>query len=356
MSRKTITAAITIFLMLNVCGSVVSQEQPSIEDLERAKITKEMSNSLRAVPIFIFHSGFVYIGDLVSSSHYWKSALLMADNQEVTIKSLDSLLFKAKLASMSDDADYLDTNPRDYKKYMDRSKRRRKAAVKHGQLMTLAGLLKESQANAVIQHYLSTHQARAFHDDLINYVFGFSEMQRKFLTQAQSNYNKNTRPLFLRSMLPNPPDIKADLRRFKDEFASASMAVLTPAQKKKYAQISVKRPLSKSAPVMPFLSEAEQKRINVKELSDVFRAIVHLQNENELKLSEIQKNFLDKLYLVTQRGLFWIETVDASQGDGAKKKLSIFVRSEAEFLKHAEQVALQAILTEHQAKQVRDVM
>lgn len=355
-TAKYFIATILMAFSLNVCSSVMSQEQQSTEDLERARVTNKMSARQRQSQIFMFHSGFVYIGDLVLPN-FWGPVLPLADNQVAMIKSLDSSLWGAKRVSMSDDADYLDTNPRDYKEFMERSERRRKAAVKHGQLMTLAGLLTEPQLNAVLQHFVSGQKANALHDSLIQDVLEFSEAQKTLLAQAQSEYDKNTKPLFLGSMLPNPPDVEADLRRFKQEYLSTSMRVLTSAQKKKYAQLSAKRPLLKSAPEMPVPSESEQKQIDVKELSDVFRAIGHLQNENELTLSEVQKKLLNKLYVVTQRGLFWIKTADASQGgNGAKSGSSGLVRSEAEFLKNAGQVALQGILTEHQAKQVQDVM
>ena len=342
-----------VFLTLNVCRSALSQKQQSIEDLQRAQITKEKSAGLRINRIFELHTGFGYIGSLVSAYKYYKSALLLSDNQKLTIKRLDSLLYQVKVTSVDNDADYLDTNPRDYNEYLERNKRRRKAAVKYGRLMSLTGLLTESQLNAVIQHDASVRNALSFHDDLVQNALGFSETQIKRIVQAQSKYNKYTTPLFLGSRLPNSPDIKADLRRFKNKYHNDLIAVLTLVQKKKWSQLSTKPPLPGLAPAMPLPTEADLKRINVKERSDVFRAIVHLQNENELNLSAAQNKFLDQLYVVTQRGLFWIELVDGSQ---AKSELSGLIRTEAEFLKHAEQVALLGILTESQARQVQDVM
>lgn len=128
--------------------------------------------------------------------------------------------------------------------------------------------------------------------------------QKIRIIQAQSEYNKHTTPLFLGSRLPNSPDIKADLRRFENKYRNDLIAVLTPAQKTKWKQLSTKPPLPGSAPETPLPTEADLKRINVKEQSDLFRAIVHLQNENELKLSAAQNKFLDELYFVTERGLF----------------------------------------------------
>jgi len=144
----------------------------------------------------------------------------------------------------------------------------------------------------------------------------------------------------------NQAALGAEIRRFKKKYHSDLKAVLVPAQQKKWAQLSTKPPL-------PLPSAADQTRINVKERSEVFRAIAHLQNEHALKLSEAQTKLLDELYVVTLRGLFWLESVNGSQG---KSELSGLVRTQAQFLKHAEQVILLGILTESQARQVQELL
>ena len=327
-TKYIIATALT--LIFNSGNSwVMAQEQQTAEDLERARATKEISFGLRfsqrAMPPY---SGFVFIGSLDNS--YWKPVVLLADNQGVTIKSLDLLIWRAKMASINHNADYLDTNPKDYKEYMKRNKSRRKEALKHGQMMTLTGLLTVPQLNAVIPHYFSLDKSIASQGRSTPNFIGITETQRSLLYQL--NY------------------------RFKKKYINDSMAILTPTQRTQWKQLRTKRPSLKSAPTMTLPTEAEQKRIDVKKLSNVFRSIVHLQKENKLNLSEKQKKFLDDLYLVTQHGLFWIETTDTSQSAATKNELSFFVRSEAEFLKHAGQVALQGILTEHQAKQVQDAL
>tara|TARA_R110002111_G_scaffold255157_1_gene321291 strand:+ start:86647 stop:87693 length:1047 start_codon:yes stop_codon:yes gene_type:complete len=347
-----------ILLTFNLCGPAMAQTKQSVEDLQRAQITKEKSLGLRFNPRFELHTGFGYIGDLVSSSNYWKTALLLSDSQQVTIKRLDALLYQAKVVSMSYDADYLDTNPRDFKEYLERNAGRRKAAVKHGQRMSLTGLLTPFQLNAMIQHYASTRNALSFHDGLIQGALGFSEAQKKRIIQAQSEYNQHTQPLFLGSMRAdaNQADLRAAINHFQKKYQSDLQVVLTPVQKQKWEQLSTKPPLPEAAPEMPLPSDEDQKRINVKERSDVFRAIVHLQNENELNLSEAQTKHLDELYVVTQRGLFWIEVAKGAQEEDIKNDISGLVRTEAEFLKHAEQIALLGILTEIQARQVQEVL
>ncbi len=170
MFRKNITVTVIIFVSLNLCALVLAQEQRGADELEsaRARRTKQLSNSLRGNRIFTFHSGFGFIGDLP----YWKSILPLADNQAVALKDLDSLLYKANTASLDNDADYLDTNPRDYKEYPDRSKRRRKAAVKHGQLMSFTGLLTKFQSNAVVQQHQQSHAADNQVDDHFEFCCG----------------------------------------------------------------------------------------------------------------------------------------------------------------------------------------
>jgi len=80
MSRNLITAAAMILLTFNLCGPALAQKQQSVEDLQRGQITKRMGNSLRAEQIFLFHSGYLFIGDLLYGSPY----VPMADNQEDT--------------------------------------------------------------------------------------------------------------------------------------------------------------------------------------------------------------------------------------------------------------------------------
>ncbi|MFH1303255.1 MAG: hypothetical protein ABIK07_19495 [Planctomycetota bacterium] len=347
MSRNLITAAAMILLTLNLCGPALAQKQQSVEDLQRGQITKRMGNSLRAEQIFLFHSGYLFIGDLLYGSPY----VPMADNQEETIIRLDKLLLRTQLASMENDADYLDTNPRDYKEYMERSKDRHREAVKHGQFMTFTGLLTQPQSKAVIQRYFSTRKWRAFYQERMQEVIGFTEAQKTRLARAQSEYNIQTKPLFSGSMLPdaNQAEIKAGLRLYEDQFRIASMAVLTPAQKTKYAQLTARQPSPDTIPSAPVPSETDRERLDLKKLSNVFRAI----DQNKLNLSEKQNQFLDELYDVTRRGLLWIETADASQEDSVKHGPGDFIHTKAEFLKHAEQVALLGILTESQARLVQ---
>ncbi|MCA9015198.1 MAG: hypothetical protein KDA77_07680 [Planctomycetaceae bacterium] len=351
MSRKTLTAAVMICSTCYFCAPVMSQEQQATEDSERARITQEKSASLRLNQKAFFHSGYLFIGDLLYGTPY----VSMADNQERTIKRLDQLLFKTQLASLDYDADYLDTNPHDYKEYLERSKRRHHAAVKHGQLMTFTGLLTEDQSRAVIQRYLSLRKWRALHQERVQDVFGFSDAQKTRLARAQTQYGMSTAPLFIGSKRPgaNQADLKAGIRLFEDEFRIASLEVLTPAQKKKYAQLTAPQPLSDLLPSSPVPSETDRERLELKKRSNVFQFID--QHKHRLKLSAEQNQLLDELNAVTQCGLLWIEkTADASPTDRPQSTPAVFIHTQAEFLKHAEQVAVQGILTELQARQVQD--
>lgn len=358
MSWKRITASVTIIMTFNVCSWVTSQEQQQTEDLERAKITREKSAGLRMNRIFQLHTGYTFIRDLCYSRSYWRSALTLSDNQEVILKKLDSLLYQANLASSSHDADYLDTNPRDYNKYLERNERRRREAVLHGQLMSLSGLLTESQAKAVIQQHLSDQKWRGFQQTLIQELMDFTEAQKMLLKRAQSDYNQDARPLFMGSMLPdaNQAEIQAGLQLLKDQFRSDSRAVLTPAQKKRFAQLTEKQPAPSVIPTLPAPAETDQVRLDPKKLSDVFRTMGQLQNENKLKLSKVQNQLLAELYLVTIHGLFWIEAAESSQADAEQSRSVVIPHTRTEFLKHAEQLALLGVLTERQTRQVQDAL
>lgn len=358
MSWKRITASVTILLTLNVCSWVMSQEQQLAEDLERAKITGKKSSSLRINHIFYLHTGYTFIRGLCYSRDYWRSALTLSDHQEEILKKLDSLLYQANLASSSHDADYLDSNPRDYSKYLERNARRRREAVMHGELMSLSGLLTESQANAVIQQHMSDQKWRGFNQTLIQELMDFTEAQKTLLKRAQSDYNREARPLFMGSMLPaaNQAEIQEGLRLLNDQFHSDSMVVLTPAQKKRYAQLTEKQPAPNVIPTLPVLSVTDQERLDPEKLSDVFRTMGQLQNENKLKLSEVQIQLLAELKLVTVSGLLWIEAAESAQVDVEQNPSIVIPHTRNEFLKHAEQLALLGILTERQTRQVQDAL
>ncbi|QDU51075.1 hypothetical protein [Gimesia panareensis] len=350
MLRKLLPVIVLFSFALN--GGTQARSEEQLSDAERAKRTRELSNNLRLSQKFMFHSGYLFIGDLASSHQSGKPRLPLTDNQEQTLKQLDQLLLLAKFAAMDRDADYLEDNPRDFESYLQRSKQRQRAAVRHGQQMTFTGLLSTTQTRYALQDYISVRKWHTFKIYLIQELLELTEPQLKQLKQAQDNYNKSTRPLFLGSMKPkaDQKDIRAGINLYKEEYRRASLAILNPIQKIKYDQLKTRPPPIEVLPTTPPLTAADQQRLDLEAHSEIFR-IIH-QQQNQLNLTPKQIELLQQLILVTQRGLLWIETTQAEQPEEESNATTLFKHTLAEFLKHAEQVALQGILSEPQARQV----
>ncbi|KAA0133009.1 hypothetical protein FYZ48_24505 [Gimesia chilikensis] len=325
--------------------------EDNLNEAARAKRIRELSAGLRLTQKVTFHSGYLFIGDLARAHRSGKPCLPLTDNQEQTIASLDDLIFLAQLETLGRDADYLEGNPRDFAAYLERSKTRQARAIHHGQLMTFTGLLSPAQTRYTLQHYIAVRKWRALQIDLIQELFKLTTTQKRQLRQAQTNYNKSTKPLFLGSMRPKADqrDIQAGIELYKAEFRRASRAILTPAQNTKYNALLIQPQPPEVLPATPPLSNDDQQRLALESRSPIFRSI--RQQQKQLNLSVKQQEFLQQLTQVTQRGLLWIETSQATEVEQDRPLVS---HSQAAFLKHAEQVALQGILSEQQAQLVLD--
>lgn len=341
--------SIIVLVSCTLNADTLARSEEVLSDAERAKRTQELSNNLRLSQKFMFHSGYLFIGDLASSHQSGKPRLPLTDNQEETLKKLDRLLLLAKFAAMDRDADYLESNPRDFEAYLQRSRQRQRAAVRHGQQMTFTGLLSPTQTRYTLQDYISVRKWRSFRLSLIQELLDLTEPQLKQLKQAQDNYNKSTRPLFLGSMKPkaDQKEIQAGINLYKAEYHRAALAILNSDQRTRYDQLKTRPPPIEVLPPTPPLTAADQQRLDLKQRSAVFRSIS--QQQNQLNLTPKQVEFLQQLTRITQCGLLWIETTQTKQSEDAP---DLFEHTLAEFLKHAEQVALQGILSEPQAQQV----
>lgn len=349
MSRKTLTTITLFCLLLHLAAQALASEP--LTDEERARRTQELSRGLRLSQKVMFHSGYLFIRDLVRSHQSNNYRLTMTNNQEVTIVSLDKLLLEAKFAAMDRDADYLETNPRDYEACLARSKQRQYQAIHHGQFMTFTGLLTPTQSRYVMRDYISGRKWRSFHIDLIQELFDLNDVQKKQLSQARADYYQSKSKLIQLSLRPGADrdDIQAGIQLFREEYRQAALEILNPAQRKKYDQLKIRPPYSEVLPPTPPLSPADRKRLDLSQRSPVFRDIS--RQRDQLNLTSRQSDLLERFIQITQRGLLWIETTRTPQPADAPQ---IFAHTQATFLKHAEQVALQGILSEQQAQQVLD--
>ena len=361
MSKKKITVALAFVVALNIIVLIFKMNKndewaPALSDAE-ARNVKDLGHGFRSIAKKSKHKrDFRLIGDLVSP-RYWKKVLPIGESQSAAIKKLDRVLGAAKVASLNHDADYLDTIPTDYREYMENSKLRRQAALKHGQLMTLTGLLTEPQADFVVSRRLSAMQEYSIHNNTMQELLGIvTDAQKNKLTRVKQEYRRHTAPLFINSMDPqHDTNVNSDIEKHKKEYFASSTSLLTPSQRATWRRLTAKRQLPTTAPEMPVPGDIQRGRMESKELSAVFRVLA--EQEDMLALSEEQKRLLDDLCSVTQLGLFWINATAADQPaskvEAGKNQDGGIVRNRAEFLKHAEQVALLGVLTEDQAEQVQ---
>ena len=359
MPRTYILVILSIVMALNVIVLVHRMQGSTRNDAllpqSRTQETQERIAGLRRYPKGTFHSGYHFIGGLVTSD-YWTSVLPVSDEQAVALKKLDLVVWGARVVSKHEDADYLETNPIDYREYLENSEVRRKEAIKHGQLMTLSGLLTDRQADFVIQRHLSDRRGKALHDETVQELLKIgSKVQIEKLANVRREYNHRTGPLFIDSMAPlHNSNVNSDIKKHKKEYSASSLSLLTPSQRATWRRLTANRQLPTTAPEMPVPGDMQRGRMESKELSAVFRVLA--EQEDMLALSEEQKRLLDDLCSVTQLGLFWINATAADQPaskvEAGKNQDGGIVRNRAEFLKHAEQVALLGVLTEYQAKQV----
>jgi len=352
MSRQTRTAITLLCLLLNLGVQAIASE-PLTEE-ERARRTQELSFGLRLTQKTTFHSGYLFIRDLIRTPQSKNYRLTMTTNQEHIIILLDRLLLNARLDSFARDADYLETNPRDFEAYLKRSKQRQRQALRHGQLMTLTGLLTPTQTRHALRDYISVRKWKSFQINLIQELFDLNAAQKQQLLRAQADYNQSTKPLFMESMRPGADrdDIQAGIQLFKEEYRQESLQVLNSEQRKKYDLLKIRPPILDRLPSTPPLSTADQHRLDLSLRSSVFRLIK--QQQNELNLSAKQLELLQQLTLVTQHGLLWIETPSTQAENAPDNARDLFDHSQAAFLKHAEQIALQGILSEQQAREILD--
>jgi hypothetical protein len=164
------------------------------------------------------------------------------------------------------------------------------------------------------------------------------------------------------------PDAKSPDRRVGEAYSEwvntwsrryeeALRDILTPSQRDMWSELTSKRSLPVEPPkaTRSALSEAEVASVHIEELSPVFRALA--EKASAFGLSAEQKALVKDLEEVIRVGFAWIARRDAESvpqlEDTRKNQAEYIPQVRAEFLQHAEQVALLGILTKHQAQQVQ---
>lgn len=361
MSKKHIwIAALGVLLVLNVAMIALRKRNDTkwmaVRDEVRARETQGISSGLRAAPAFASNLPFGLIGDLVKSLR-WKKVLPLAPAQASAIMKLDDLLRKVRYHSMRVDADYLDGNPADYREYMARNGARRSEISYSARRMVSLGLLTGPQEAFVTHYHLSgVRPLHTLQDANVKVMLEFTQRQDVELAKVLNACNTRQGRMQLMSA---DPEVKKRVRAEMDanlrDTDAAAMKILTPRQHEIWSQLTAERSLPEEPPDVPALSDADAARIKLEELSPVFRVLG--EKANALKLSDEQRGFLKDLEEVTKTGWLWIGLGNRAgpypPGDARNDPIDPIAQTRAEFLKHAEQVALLGILTEKQAEQVQ---
>ena len=91
-------------------------------------------------------------------------------------------------------ADYMDTNPSDYREHQARFGRMTSSTLRHAERMVALGLLTEPQAAVVMQHYLSggSDGSRPYylHNENVQQMLGMTAAQKEELIKVEQTATK----------------------------------------------------------------------------------------------------------------------------------------------------------------------
>jgi len=269
------------------------------------------------------------------------------------LTKLNALIDGARVSSWLADADWPAEDPESYRKHRTQRDERRLEAIRHAERMVLLGLLTEPQAAFVLQHYLVDRQWRVLHDHNVQELLGMTESQKQKLVEVAARERSKESRLNLMSVDPQEQkQNQARLAAITNEYNSGLKDVLTARQLQQWSRLTAEQPALSEPRNLPALQGAD-----VEELSPTFDAIE--AEGSHLDLSADQKRLLKELEEVARVGLLWIKARadqpvnGRGQTDSRDNRIS---QLRAEFLMHAEQVALEGILTENQAEKIRAAM
>ena len=292
------------------------------------------------------------VGTLVAE-RYWTEVLPLAKEQTSAIAKLDALLTESRHNSYITDADYLDGNPRSFQEYLRRGEARRDDAIRHAQRMVVVGLLSEPQAAFVIQRVVSDRKLDSLYDENVQDLLNLSKSQRERLKQlALDTANSLVK---INAFTLDPDQQKRNEEKgaaIKRKHDAAVKRVLTSNQLRKWSGLAGDGSLPPKSPDLPPLSDVEDAKGELLELSPTFLFIS--THSDSLGLSMDQRRLLADLEEVTCKGLAWMDLQNgvAPPARDLNERHSVIPESRAEFVRNAEQVALLAILTQTQQEQV----
>jgi hypothetical protein len=363
MSRKKIwilvIAVVSVNFMMILLQICTHSKWSALQAEDHARERQELSEGFRMIPVFgSKHDYYNMIGALVKGSFWTKrNKLLLTKEQADAILKLDGLVWDASVKSWLADADYLDGNPPEFKEYVARSKARRYKTISHAQRMVSLGLLTEPQAAFVMQRYLSgSRHLYPISDPNVQELLGITENQKMKLAEVGKEANSREARLNLWSVDQKEQEqIRATMDANTQALDAAATGILTPSQLDIWSRLTAERSLPAEPPDLPALSNAEAARIKISDLSPTFHELA--ERTKTLGLSADQNKQLKGLEEVMQHGLLWTgpRSTEGAKvpAKAPKEPVDQAPNRRAEFVMHAEQVALLGILTESQAKQVQ---
>jgi formylglycine-generating enzyme required for sulfatase activity len=333
----------------------------AIEVEARRRETRSESWGFRHRRTFLADGGQINMVGLLVTNGWWRESLPLAPAQASAITKLDGLVQEtiddASLAA----ADYMDTNPPDYKEYVARfNKRHYHETFRHAERMVALGLLTEPQAALVSQRYLTgSSPLNVLRDENVQDLFRITESQKKEFDKVGDEANRREARLNLWSTdQAEQEKVRDQMAANRKQMDAAAMKVLTPSQQEMWSRLTAERHLPAKPPDLLAPSEAEAARIKLEDVSPVFRVLT--DRADALKFSDPQKKFLKRLEEIVRDGLFWISLRNAKEAapvaNAGQVPVDRVSAARAEFIKEAEQVALFGILTEKQAEQVESAI
>lgn len=335
-SRFRVGLAIAVVLVVNV--AIVNVAATRAEDPERA--ARELIMLLQAqVPDNRDEKLLDGIGRLARP--HWKAKLSLTPGQAETLNKLDKLVWDGRTQSWLSDAEYVESHPHDYQAYMAKSHARRRGAPDHARSMVCVGLLSEPQAAAVTRTTLSARRywLRILRDtSYLQDLIGITEAQLAELKALGKEQLAESAKLNWFATDPKEQDAaSAKLAALEKNSEVKVEKILTKQQLELLDQLTKESNSNIEQPHFLDLTDDATAKIRVEEMSATFR------NLAALDLTPEQRRLVSDLNDVVRQGFYWIGTRELSDEATVRSK----------FIQHAEQVALQGILTQQQADQVQ---
>jgi hypothetical protein len=348
MVTPTVVRVLGALLVMHAAPSLLVSASAAKEAVSaaeaRAQATRELSTNFRAVPLFDSGCKLHLIGDLATTP-FWTETLQLADAQRDVLNTLDDLVRHAQHNSFRMDADYMDQNPADYREHVSRSERRRLNSLAHAQRIVQRGLLTEPQTEFVIQRYLTTVSPKfPLRNLMVQSLLGITASQQHRLDEIGALASNVEGYDLAWSQLPEHAN-RAAIDNQHDAIDAAVLNVLNSSQQTRWSELRAKRP----SPTQPTnrlpLSQELAANIQLADRSPTLRALN--QQADNLQLTAEQRQLLKDLEQIAQLGLHWL---DLESHDGHHDAVDL---RRAAFLTAVEQFAMDGILTQRQANQLK---